>query len=154
MKAVNTQLITDAIAALFIVLFTYTGITKLIQHDTFVIALSQAPVIGAYPHLWAWFIPVTELMTSILLFIPGGRFRIAGLIASFLLMFGFTLYILLMMLYVPDLPCSCGGVISGMTWTQHLVFNIIFTSLSTIAIWLWYKNKFFIAINRQSRKPV
>jgi hypothetical protein len=49
-------------------------------------------------------------------------------------MTAFTLYIGYMVSFAEKLPCSCGGVISKMTWNQHLVFNIFFTLLSLLGV--------------------
>lgn len=154
MKSVKTKLIIDLISSLFIVLFAYTGITKLLQQDTFVLALNQSPVIGTNSALFAWLVPILELIVSVLLFIPKFQIRRIGLAASLILMLLFTFYIMFMILFADHLPCSCGGIISGMTWPQHLLFNIFFTILAGTGIWFSYRNKLFIAINGESRSPV
>ncbi|MFX9224384.1 MauE/DoxX family redox-associated membrane protein, partial [Acinetobacter baumannii] len=66
----------------------------------------------------------------------------------------FTSYISYMVLFIPNLTCSCGGVIKEMSWRQHLGFNLFFIIISIVGILLQQRTKDFIAINRQSRKPV
>jgi hypothetical protein len=39
-----------------------------------------------------------------------------------------------MIAFDPELPCSCGGILQSMNWTQHLIFNIFFTLLGLGAI--------------------
>jgi hypothetical protein len=46
----------------------------------------------------------------------------------------FTLYLGYMLLFTPNRPCVCGGVIKTMSWDQHIVFNCFFILLSLIAI--------------------
>lgn len=154
MKSVKTIVIVDIISSVFIILFAYTGITKLIQQDTFVIAMRQSPIIGTKSTWFAWLIPILELIVSVLLFIPKLRVRRIGLAASLILMLLFTFYILYMILFATHLPCSCGGIISGMTWPHHLLFNIFFTILAGTGVWFSFRNKLFIAINGESRSPV
>jgi hypothetical protein len=77
-----------------------------------------------------------------------------GLVTSTILMAIFTIYISYMLLFTSNLPCSCGGVLKQLNWSQHLVFNVIFLLLSIMALWLSNNNKIFIAINRNSRTPV
>jgi hypothetical protein len=90
--------------------------------------------------------------TATLLFVPSVRKW--GLASSLALMFLFTCYISYMILFARNLPCSCGGIFSAMTWPEHLIFNIFFTALAAIGLWFTYGNKLFIAINRTSRTPV
>jgi hypothetical protein len=152
MKTINKAVITDIISALFILLFVYTATTKLIDHDNFKAVLAQSPLIGKTANILSWLLPILELFTAMLLFIPS--IRKWGFASSLILMLIFTLYMSYMISFAKNLPCSCGGVISLMTWSQHLVFNIFFTTLAAIALWLTLKNKLFIAMNRNSRTPV
>ena len=143
--------IPEIIAALFILLFVYTATTKLMEHESFRVVLSQSPLIGIKANVLSWLIPILELITSTLLFIPS--FRKWGFAGTFILMVTFTSYITYMICFTKNLPCSCGGVISRMTWSQHLIFNIFCTALAAIAWRLTLKNKLFVAINRNSRTP-
>ena len=152
MKTVKKTLIHDIISALFILLFVYTATTKLIEHESFKAVLSLSPLIGIKATILSWVLPILELFTATLLFIPS--MRAWGFVSSLILMFLFTGYITYMILFARHLPCSCGGVISLMSWPQHLIFNIFFTALAAIALRLTLKNKLFIAINRKSRTPV
>ncbi|HEU5053454.1 MAG TPA: MauE/DoxX family redox-associated membrane protein [Hanamia sp.] len=143
--------LTDIISALFILLFVYTATSKLIEHATFQAVLSRSPLIGTNANILSWVLPILELFTTILLFFP--TTRKFGFISSFILMIVFTSYITYMILFAKNLPCSCGGVISKMTWSQHLIFNIFFTGLAAVGLSISYRNKLFIAINRDSRTP-
>jgi hypothetical protein len=33
-----------------------------------------------------------------------------------------------------NLPCSCGGIISKLSWKQHILFNLFFIMLSITGI--------------------
>lgn len=154
MKTNKGTLFTDIIAALFILLFLYTAITKVAEQEQFANVMRQSPLIGNYSYALSWIIPILEIITALILFLPFQGIRQWGFTIAFMLMSGFTLYILYMLLFAPDLPCSCGGVISGMTWVQHFIFNIFFTILAAFGVWYSIRNKLFIAINRNSRNPV
>lgn len=143
-------IINEIIAALFILLFVYTATSKLKDFNSFYFTLQNSPLLHRYAKVVALLLPVTELVIAGLLFFP--RSRRTGLYFSFLLMIIFTFYIGGLLLSSSKLPCSCGGVIRQMTWKQHLVFNIFFTALAGLSIYL--RNKRFIAINRNSRIPV
>ena len=152
MKTVKKTIVPDIISALFMLLFVYTAITKLIEHESFKAVLTQSPLIGNKATILSWVLPILELFTATLLFIP--TLRKWGFASSLILMFLFSCYITYMILFARDLPCSCGGVLSAMTWPEHLIFNIFFTALAAIALRHTLRNKLFIAINRNSRTPV
>jgi hypothetical protein len=80
----------------------------------------------------SWAVPVTELAAAGLLLIR--RTRRIGLFVSLALMVSFTLYLAFMLGTEKHLPCSCGGVMSAMSWGQHLVFNIFFTIVPIIGL--------------------
>lgn len=152
MKPVKKTIAIDIISALFILLFVYTATSKLFEHNTFKAILSASPLIASKANILSWLLPILELFTAALLLIPS--FRKFGFLTSFILMLLFTGYVAYMILFAKDLPCSCGGVISQMTWSQHLVFNIFFTALAFVSWRLTIRNKLFIAIDRKSRTPV
>ncbi len=137
---------------LLIFLFTYTGISKLIDHDTFYSSILQSPIIRGQAIYISWAIPAIELLIVIMLL--SERYRQAGLLFSLLLITVFTAYITYMILFIPNLPCSCGGVLKELSWSNHLVFNSVFILLILVSIFSYSRNKLFIAINRISRKPV
>jgi len=144
----------DFIAAVLIFLFVYTATSKLFTFDQFKAVISASPLLGEHAGLLSWLVPSAELVVSLLLFLSFSREY--GFLFSSILMGVFSLYIAYMLLFSPDpLPCSCGGVLKQMSWSQHLIFNIIFFLLSVFG-WRITRslNKDFIAINRQSRIPV
>ena len=126
--------IVEIIAALFILLFVYTATSKLFAFNQFQYTLGRSPLIGKMAPAVAWGLPIVELLIALLLFIP--RTRKWGLWSSFVIMILFTGYLTYMIYFTPDRPCSCGGVLKQMTWRQHLVFNIGFTLLALLGIWL------------------
>jgi len=134
-------LILDIISSLFIILFLYTGVWKLLDQDTFRAALSKLPVIMSYEGLIAIFIPMLEVLIAVSLL--GGMlkdnkiFRKWGLAGSLVLMTIFTLYVGYMLTkYTHRLPCSCGGIMRQLNWHQHLYFNTAFTLLALVGLML------------------
>lgn len=45
----------------------------------------------------------------------------------------FTLYVSFIYLFSPDIPCTCGGIISTLTWVQHIIINFILLLVFVIA---------------------
>jgi hypothetical protein len=131
--------IADMISALLLLLFLYTSLSKLADHETFKNVLSASPLLKPVAGMVAWLLPVTELGIVVLLFVP--FLRIKGFYASFILISLFTLYLIYMIIFTPHLPCSCGGVIKLLTWPQHILFNLFFILLSLTGILLHKRNK-------------
>lgn len=136
---------------LLIFLFAYTAVSKLnlfsysipfswenfkfIDLSVFEGAMSKSPVLHPYVNELAWMIPSIELVTCILLLF--NKTKTAGYYLSLLLLTVFTAYITYILnAYTHSLPCVCGGVISLMSWTQHLFFNYFFIIITIRAIYL------------------
>lgn len=117
---------------LLIVLFVYTALNKLADHSFFLAQLHFYPLIHSSANFISWIIPCAELLVASLLFFPSSRKT--GLIGSLTLLLIFTSYLIMMIIYSPDLPCSCGGVIASLSWKQHIVFNVVFSTLTLLAI--------------------
>src|ERR1700736_2279470 len=124
--------IVEIISALLVFLFIYAALSKLLDFDKFKYQLSQSPFITNISWFVVWAIPLGEILISICLLIK--RTRVAGLYFSFFLMLLFTGYLFIMINYSSYLPCSCGGVLSNMSWKQHFMFNLAFTGLSLSGI--------------------
>ena len=124
--------IVELISSLLMFLFLYTALSKLLEFDKFKYQIGQSPFITNISWLVIWSIPLAEIITSIFLIFK--RTRLAGLYLSFFLLLLFTGYVFIMLRYSSYLPCSCGGVLSIMSWKQHLIFNLVFTGLSLAGI--------------------
>lgn len=124
--------IVEIISVLYIILFIYTGISKIMEYDVFTEQIAQVSFLKPFSEVIAVAVPATEFLISFLLIIPAWRFK--GLCLALLLMSLFTTYIFGILLMNDQLPCSCGGIISELSWTQHLVFNSTFIMLATIGL--------------------
>lgn len=122
------------ICSLLIILFVYTGLNKLMDHETFISQLRKSPFMQWGPDFVSYAIPIGELLLALGLIVK--KTRMLALFGSFFLMAMFTGYIWIMLTYANDLPCSCGGIIGMMSWNAHLIFNGIFTVLTAIAIFI------------------
>ncbi len=119
------------VSLLFIMLFVYAAISKILDFENFNLQIGLSPILGTTAGWMPYIVLFTELATVVLLIFK--RTRMLGLFASFSLMYLFTLYIYIMLTYSSYLPCSCGGILEKMTWKQHLLFNSILLMLSGLA---------------------
>jgi hypothetical protein len=138
--------IVDMICGLLILLFAYAAISKLNDRQHFELVLGEMLLLKYVAGFISFALPVTELIVCALLFMPATR--LFGLYASAGLLISFTIYIGYMILFAPKLPCNCGVVLQQMSWTQHLVFNLVFIALSATAIKLYHSNKNIVATHR------
>lgn len=122
--------------ALLILLWSYTGLSKLIDNATFEKQVTTL-LSANHPGLISIGIPLLEVMTAFSL--VWHRIRIMGLYLSLLLMAAFTAYVALVIAgYFGPAPCSCGGIISALGWRPHLLVNITFLCL---VLYLLYHQK-------------
>ena len=119
---------------LYVLLFVYAAVSKLLDYENFQVQLGQSPLLSAYASIISWLVPAIELFIVFLILLP--TTRLFGLFGSFILMVMFTVYIYLILTYSSFVPCSCGGVLEKMTWNQHLLFNIAFIIQVVLAILL------------------
>lgn len=131
--------ILETICLLFILLFVYTAVSKFLDYENFRAVIGQSPLITKFAPVLAIVVPVAEIVIALLLVVPS--WRRAGLYASFAMMVLFTAYIIVLVTMSERIPCSCGGVISRMTWKQHLYFNIVFVLLALSGMWLYTKQQ-------------
>ena len=75
--SVKRTTIVELISALFILLFVYTAINKLLQIDLLKAVLKEYPLIGGMATVVAWSLPAIEIIVATSLFIP--RLRLLGL---------------------------------------------------------------------------
>ena len=135
------EAIVQTACLLFIVLFAYAGLTKLLEGHLFYDNIRNSPILGgkAMASLASLAIPLLELTVALLLIWK--KTRLMGLYGAMGLMLLFTGYTLAIVFFSPYRPCSCGGVISLLSWEQHLLLNAILLLLALLAIWSSRKHK-------------
>jgi uncharacterized membrane protein YphA (DoxX/SURF4 family) len=131
------QIAIEIIVFLFVVLFLYAAGSKLVEYQKFIGQIGKSPLLTKYAGTLAWMVPTVEIIIAIMLIIP--KIRLAGLYAAFGLMVMFTFYIIAILSFSKELPCSCGGVLSLLGWKEHLIFNIGFVLLGLTGIVLTNK---------------
>lgn len=143
--AVRNRII-EVIVALYILLWMYAAVSKLLDFEVFSVQLTKSPVLGDNAALLAVLVPGVEIILAVLLTVP--VFRLMGLIGSFLLMSAFTIYLFVITRHSSYVPCSCGGILEGLSWDSHIIFNLFFIGLSVWGIRMTLINK-EIFLNRK-----
>ena len=133
------RIIIELIEVLLILLFMYAAVSKLLDYQHFHIQLSKSPLITPYASFAAIAIPLVEIITSILL--AQSRTVKIGLYASLFLLTLFTTYLIAMLNFSSYIPCSCGGILQGLSWETHIVFNLTFIVLNLLVLILGNSGK-------------
>lgn len=129
------QTILLIITALLFLLFLYAGLEKMLDMKAFAKDMANQPIPRQWVPLLTYGIPISEVLTALLLWT--GQTRKWGLYSSLLLMTVFTAYVgMAVMDFFPRKPCGCGELLQRLSWTQHLVFNVVFTLLAILGIYL------------------
>lgn len=127
------KIIIEIVCLLYILLFVYAAASKLLDYSNFEVQLGQSPLLSPFAELLSWLVPLAELMLAVFLVLP--KTRKNALWGSAALMMAFSFYIVMILKFSPYVPCSCGGVLEDMTWSQHLVFNIAFVLMAIPPLW-------------------
>jgi hypothetical protein len=129
MKQVIIYKVSSFCSAILIFVYIYSGLQKIIDFDNFKSIISKSPLLpNGFAKVIAYSIITLELLIAFLFFIK--KFRVIAFLFSFFLLLLFTGYIILMLLYSPYLPCSCGGFIEQLSWSQHILFNLVLLMFS------------------------
>lgn len=148
-NVVSKKYIAEVICLLYILLFIYAAVSKLLDYHDFSIKLGQSPLLSAFAGYFAVGVPVLEIIIALLLCFPHWRF--IGLFGSFCLMMAFTAYIFIILNFSSYVPCSCGGILQDLGWTEHLIFNLVFVVLAVIGLLFIDRSTYFKIANTKSQ---
>ena len=128
------QTIQSSLINFLILLFTYAGVTKILEWELFYLNLLNSPLLPlskTWIVITAWVVPSIEILLVVLLIYP--KTKLIGVYSGTMLLSVYTLYLLALIFLAPYQPCSCGGIIASFTWVQQLWFTLgclIFASLT------------------------
>lgn len=149
MQLLNSEIFNNLGKFLLVLLFAYTGSSKLLAHELFLNQLSQIAFLKKIASPVSVILPLLEIGSGILMTFD--KTKILGFWIASLLMTGFTIYIAGMLILKSSLPCTCGGVIASMTWKQHLIFNLFFMLLAWVGLYN-HNRKSYENISTNKRK--
>src|ERR1700761_6967038 len=109
MQKMKARLYPELASFLLILLFTYAGVSKILDYKRFSIQLAKSPYISKYAGLLSWGLPLFEFFIVVMLLVNATR--LAGLYFSLFVLSAFTAYIIILLNYSYYIPCSCGGLL-------------------------------------------
>lgn len=143
MKVTKKAVWMEICCFLLVLLFLYASVSKYVDFKGFKDAMHNQPFPLWLSNFFIWTVPPFEILISFAIvshFIRAGKIRKYGLYGSLFLMSAFTLYTLLVLAHTfGRVPCSCGGIINGLKWWQHSIFNLFFVGVSLLALRLGRK---------------
>lgn len=132
-------IIIETVCLLYVLLFVYAAVSKLMDFENFLAQLGQSPLLSPFADYVSIGVLVAEFVIAILLSIP--KLRYFALWSAVALMIMFTTYIVIILNFSSFVPCSCGGILEKLGWTEHLIFNAVFIVLGIAAILLTSRTK-------------
>ena len=106
----------EVICFLYILLFVYAAVNKLLDFENFQVQLAQSPLLSAFAGPISYTVIAVEVVIALMLCFQ--KSKKAGLYAGFSLMVMFTGYIVIILKYSPFIPCSCANL-----YTQVLIIR-------------------------------
>jgi len=135
----------NIICCLYILLFVYAAFSKIIDFESFQIQLGKSPIIDAFAIPLSFLVPLIEIGIALLLI--STQYRFIALLCSLGLMTAFSIYIIIILNWSYYVPCSCGGILEKLGWTEHLVFNMAFIVIALVGL-LFIKSETAIGIQK------
>ncbi|QEM09112.1 MauE/DoxX family redox-associated membrane protein [Mucilaginibacter rubeus] len=127
------ELLYELVTALLILLFLYTGLSKLLDFQNFEVAMRFQHLPGWITFPLTYTLPLAEIVVAALM-IPD-QSRLTGIYIFLGMMTAFSLYAGAALIHLfPRAPCACGGALRSLNWEQHFVLNLLFTVLAVAAI--------------------
>ncbi|WP_435048801.1 MauE/DoxX family redox-associated membrane protein [Formosa sp. S-31] len=140
------------ISNVLVLLFVYTALSKLINFEHFKSQLSKSPYIASFSNIILWLLPGIELLIGLTLI--SIKHKLLGFYSSLFALSIFTIYILTVLSFSNYIPCSCGGVLASLSWTNHILFNLTFILFSVLGIILLKHKNSIARLQGKDRKPV
>lgn len=139
MKMTSKNLL-NIVCFLLILLWMYAAVSKLINFPLFRLQMQRQVLPVFLKGRLIYILPFIEILAALLLLFEL-TLRL-GLYLSALLMCAFTIYVGLAVFKVlGKVPCSCGGIISGLGWRVHFIFNIFCLLLTILGIYQVHRER-------------
>lgn len=121
-------------SGILIILWTYTGIDKLVRFEESRIAFLNQTFPTELSEILSYAIPGVELFLAILLLFSTTRWW--GFLGTILLMSVFLTYVgLIWTGAFPRVPCNCAGIFESLGWAAHFRMNSGFIILAIWGMW-------------------
>lgn len=137
----NKIQLAEALTYFFVLLFTYTGLRKLIDLSMYVREIWGFAIFGSKlaVKLELLALSVAELCVALLLAFP--RTKLLGWYVTFLLIITININMFIMQQYAKIIPLYYGGIFPKISFLQHFVINLILLFIALKGVLLQIKIK-------------
>lgn len=116
-----------------IMIWTYTGLEKLIRFEQSRIAFLNQPMPNWLEEYLSFLIPGIELLIAVFLLFSITRWW--AYLGSVLLLTVFITYVgLIWVGAFPRVPCNCAGIIESLGWAEHFFLNLMLIGLAVLGL--------------------
>lgn len=122
------KLISETLPFIFIAFWSYVGLSKLMDHQTFSRQLFAEGMSEAIANLFSYVIPIIAIAASAAVIFSGTRK--VGLALSSVMLLTFSIYIGYIVFFVTPLPCSCILLTDELSWKEHYYISCILLLLN------------------------
>lgn len=121
---------------LLMLMFAYAGVFKIADTSLFASQMKESPLIPTLiiPSLSIG-LPVFELLLAFLLIFD--KYTPLSLVTSFITMLFFSLYLIMLVSLYEKAPCACGGILGKLGYTEHIIFNLFYLTISGLSIYFY-----------------
>lgn len=114
-------------------LLIYAAVSKLMVFDIFLMQLGQSPLIPeGLIKVTGYGLIAAEFIIAAFFFFD--KTTELGLVLATGIMFLFSLYLISLVSFFTNVPCSCGGILGKMSYPTHIIFNLCCTALGILCI--------------------
>jgi putative oxidoreductase len=127
------MIVLEIICFLLIGMFLYAAVSRWLDFKTFIADINNQPLPNQLTNWLVYIIPALQVLAALALVFE--KFRLAGFWLCLTITLLYIIYNTLVLAnYFGRIPCTCGGMIKHLTWTQHLIFSLFFAGISLTGI--------------------
>lgn len=139
MKKYREQFIT-LLTVGFILFWLYVAGLKLYDFNAFKDEMNSQIFSRQITGILIYTLPAVEIIIALSLVYA--TTRLLGMILSFSLIMGFTVYVGLALLNVYDkMPCNCAGLLGNSTWGANFILNLFITAVAALGLIITLRDK-------------
>jgi hypothetical protein len=128
----NFKRLTLIISLLLALLFAYASGLRLWSYANSKVGFDFYPFLKDHHNTLFWLLMVAQIVATGCLILP--KARLLGSYSAFFVLASLSTYLYVMLHYADHIPCSCIGIVPGLSWEGHLWFTVIFTILAGVNI--------------------
>lgn len=133
---ITKKALMECLSIALIIFFSYTLANKLLQVENFKLNIAKTSL---FHGVWVDVIAYLALLSESVCILFMVFTRRIGFFLTWIMMFAFTVYIIVLYILHRYEVCGCGGILNGLSFHWHLLINICL--LLTTSLLLYYEER-------------